>query len=373
MSTRGLALKLSVAIAAISLWGINTAPASPIAPFTILGDTGTIPQAYLDAGFTEAGVRREHVAATPSHVFAQVETCYVHPANPAPCLFVWTRSVTTISKDPYYKDFHRRRALESGRFATAAEVIGLSSDLIGAAGRDALSALSLYVGTLSPEVGTSIAIGLAVLGVVLAPPSAFLGAAALASIAIVGSFAAYMSSTHERLASDPPDPNYREVAQYSGSSFKAETALDANGDKYLTDFFQATFLASESLEGELVSYERAYGAIEAGDAQSFLRQLETANAFSSDFDLYSSRAGEFLLGLPTFLHSRGVEDWTFGAGESAYAALAAYGASLGATIATPTPPISDPSTSVPEPGTFAMLALGLFVLAEVRRRTKHRG
>lgn len=123
------------------------------------------------------------------------------------------RSVEPPRLSPAEKDAHR----SAGQ---AAQIISETATLIGIVTSDTARTLLLNLTeflTSSPNTVSYLSLVLVAAAAIGAVGSGSLGLMALAAVAMVGVFAASMAETHFRLANDPPDPNFQQVAQYSNA------------------------------------------------------------------------------------------------------------------------------------------------------------
>ena len=118
---------------------------------------------------------------------------------------------------------------------------------------------------------------------------------------------------HDKLADDPPDPNYSVFYQYPSLPPSLAWGLSPSADSYLNQLLRALTKARYALTGSLVSTERALGAWEANEVVFGEAQEAATEQFESDFQRASNEAALLLGGLAAVLQSQGVGDFQYDA------------------------------------------------------------
>jgi hypothetical protein len=279
----------------------------------------------------------------------------------------------TLDKNQRFVDFHLDRANQARPFAASGYVYSCFTSV-----GKCIATLS----KLATSDGTSRA--LTVLGLIaaIATVATVGGIAAVigASIGVVTAFAGYMVATHEKLAADPPDLNYAEVATYSGEVAVVNTGLSAELDAYLGTMITTMIQARDAIDAKLTSLERFQGALIDGDDEAAQRQLAALTQFDLDLIRFENQTGDLVAGLPDLFESLGVPDLAYDpAGLLAVQAEAATeaDAQLRATILGLDPAAVPAGTSafdylrdaglalrsepqaVPEPAPWALIALAI--------------
>lgn len=210
-----------------------------------------------------------------------------------------------INRQFYEKNAEELSWITSGASVLSAGLGGVSATTT--AGR--LSGLSLLAPSLT---GADVSTGLFIVGGVAAGALFFatggLAAAAVASISLTGAFASYSYNETQEILADPPDPNYAEIYEYSGSETTLDFGIEDSLNAHINKVATASIIAAESLEGVLTSAERAQGAELAGDAGAELAQIEALAMFEDNYKAAAGELGALLKEVPNILTALGFED-----------------------------------------------------------------
>jgi hypothetical protein len=117
-----------------------------------------------------------------------------------------------------------------------------------------------------------------------------------------------MATSHFQLINDPPDPNFRQVAQYSHARPVHDFGLGVEVNERFATFLASLIRATEAVAFALASLERLQGAIEAGDLEAADRQRLAYELFASDIGKAEAEAGRQVAALRAFLAAQGVSD-----------------------------------------------------------------
>lgn len=138
---------------------------------------------------------------------------------------------------------------------------------------------------------------------------------------VAGFLTSSIADNHCKLANDPPDPNYLDLYQYPQRTLAHDWGLSPTANQHLNQALLALARVDDALLGELVSIERAQGAIVAIPAapleanEAAQNQGAAAQRFRQDHQVYANQAAQLIRALPGVLQAEGVSDRPFNAAE----------------------------------------------------------
>lgn len=269
-----------------------------------------------------------------------------------------TINTATLPTPPTISEIEKARHADAAATANAKlATLDLFSSLSSLGGKDMAEAVVNFLASWTGSSDTSWAQGVAIVTGILAAGlfGGPLGLGVATTYALMGAYYANVASIEQRLANDPPDPNFTEVFGYSEATLPS-LGIDPVAQTYLENLTDGLGASLQSRQGYLTAIERAQGSYLAGDSASLDLQLAAYKTFKQDMSAFDFQLAGVLRQAPIAFEAGGL--------------LPEAGAIL--PIMLDTANQLSVQTAVPEPATWAMMLLGFGLVGGAMRSTNRR-